>query len=69
MDSEIITTGAIGSAQTPPTAGTPIDIRYDPDNPSDIRLGPAGSGGSAFFLLVAVALVMFLAGIVFAVSF
>ncbi len=66
---EIITTGAIGRAPTPPSAGTPIDIRYDPHNPSDIRLGPAGSGGSAFFLLVAVALVMFLAGIVFAVSF
>jgi hypothetical protein len=52
-----------------PSAGTAIDIRYDPDNPSDIRLGPAGSGGSAFLLLVAVALAMFLAGIVFAVSF
>lgn len=66
---EIITTGALGRAPAAPAAGTSVDIRYDPDNPSDIRLGPAGSGGSAFGLLVGVALVMFLAGIVFAVAF
>jgi hypothetical protein len=66
---EIVTTGALGRAHGTPAAGTSVDIRYDPDKPSDIRLGPAGSGGGAFGLLVGVALVMFLAGVVFAIAF
>jgi hypothetical protein len=66
---DIVTTGALGRTAGRPTAGTSIDIRYDPDNPSDIRVGRAGSGGAPFTLLVGVALVMFIAGVVFVVSF
>jgi hypothetical protein len=66
---EVITTGAIGRTPPPPTPGASIDIRYDHDNPSTIRIGSAGSSGGGFGVLLVVAAVMFLAGIVFAVSF
>jgi hypothetical protein len=66
---EVVTTGGLGRSPTAPTAGASVEIRYDPANPSDIRLGPACSGAGAFGPLVGVALVMFLAGIVFAMAF
>jgi hypothetical protein len=66
---ETITTGALGRTPTSLTAGASVEIRYDPGDPSDIRIGQAGSTGSTFVLLVALAAVMFLAGAAFAVSF
>lgn len=62
--------GAIGRTPTTLLPGASVDIRYDPGNPSTIRIGsPARSTGGGFVVLVVVAALMFLAGVVVAVSF
>ena len=66
---DVVTTGAIGRTPPSPTPGASIDIRYDPDNPSTIRLGRSGTSGGGSAVLIAVAILTFLAGFVFAVSF
>jgi hypothetical protein len=66
---DVVTTGAIGRTAPRPTPGASIDIRYDPGDPSTIRIGSADSSSGGFVVLVGAAAVMFLAGTVFAVSF
>ena len=66
---DVVAVGPIGRTPATLVAGASVDIRYDPGNPSTIRIGSAASNGAGFGVLVVVAAVMFLAGIVFAVSF